>query len=146
MLNLSLALDAYQHARQVRLAHGKRRLSTQPPQPEVFAMKKSLVFHWGRRLHIGHHPTDGTFGEINTGHRLIDLKCSRLSCLRIKFLVQLVYGSRPGTCALYEMVATFAAEIGAGIPDFGAPAVRGSLARVGFSRTAAGRGVKWEAA
>ncbi len=73
MLNLPLAFDAYQKARQIPLADGKRQLSAQAPQSEVSATKESLAFHRSRRLHHGRHSTDRTFREINAGHGLINL-------------------------------------------------------------------------
>ena len=49
-------------------------------------MKESLAFHRGRCLDHRCHPTDRTFRKINAGHRLVNLKCPRLSCLRINMI------------------------------------------------------------
>jgi hypothetical protein len=83
VFDLPHSLDAHQYTRQVGGADGKRRLSAQSPQPEVFTIKQSLAFHRGLRLHHGRHQTNRTFRKINAGHRLIDLECPWLSGLRV---------------------------------------------------------------
>ena len=86
MLNISRSLDAYEYARQIGRADVKRQLSAQSPQPEMFTPKESLALHRGRCLHHGLYQTDRTFRKINAGHRLIDLECPWLSCLRINMV------------------------------------------------------------
>ena len=57
VLHLPRALDADQHARHTRGADGKRRLSAQAPQPEMFTVKEPLALHGRRRFHHGRHQT-----------------------------------------------------------------------------------------
>src|ERR1039458_8519107 len=83
VLDLPRSFDAHQYARDAHGADGKRRLSAQAPQSEMFTVEQSFAFHWGRRLHQGRHPTDRAFRKINARKRLIDLECTRLSSLRV---------------------------------------------------------------
>jgi hypothetical protein len=65
-------------------ADGKRRLSAQTPQPEMFTMKESLAFCRCCRLHHGRDQAGRTtLRKINAGKRLIDLKWPPLASRRI---------------------------------------------------------------
>ena len=81
MLDLTSAGDTYEHARYALGANGKWGLSAQAPQPERLTMKEPLPLDRRLRLHQGRHQTCRTIYKVNTGKRLIDLECSRLSCL-----------------------------------------------------------------
>ena len=81
MLDLTSAGGTYQHARHALAANDKGGLSAQAPQPERLAMKEPLPLDRRLRLHHGRHETCRTVYKVNTGKRLVDLECSRLSCL-----------------------------------------------------------------
>ena len=83
MFDLARAIDAYQHARHPRGADRKRRLSTQAPQPELFAMKESFALDGRLRLQQRRHQTALAGAKINASKRLIDLKRPRFACLSV---------------------------------------------------------------
>jgi len=88
VLDLPRALNAYQHARHTCGADGKRRLSAQAPQPEMFTLKEPLALHRRRRLHNGRHQPARTLGKIYAGKRLIDFEFPRLACLCVQHVPQ----------------------------------------------------------
>jgi len=81
VLDVTSAGGTYQYARHAFGANGKWGLSAQAPQPERLTMKEPLAPDRRLRLHQGRHQTCRTIYKVNTGKRLVDLKCLRPSCL-----------------------------------------------------------------
>ena len=81
MIELPLAIEAYQHARASRGADRKRRFSPHTIEAEVVAVK-NLSRRTGDVVSITGDQAARAQARIDAGQRLIDLEWPRLTCLR----------------------------------------------------------------